>query len=281
MERNAKISAGRLAKAFGRTLVLLPHHDDECAAGALLHELRAEAMVLFLTDSAPVDSYFWGKYGSRERYRALRQQESLETLRGIEVEARFGAEEVLDQQLYRRLPQALDAALAAAFDWKPKTVLAPAYEGGHPDHDCASYLAAVVAKETGAQHWELPYYHRTRSGKYRQQEFLAHASHPVEWDLTLDEAELERKRAMWSRYESQCQVLRDFAVERESYRRAPVYEYGRAPHAGVLNYEAWGWPVSGRQVVEAIAALREEREAARNLHRGGVESTVRRLRGSA
>lgn len=255
MERQAKITANRLAQAFGRTLVLLPHHDDECAAGGLLHELRGDAMVLFLTDSAPLDPYFWGRFGSREHYRALRQRESLETLEGLGVQVRFGAEDVLDQQLHRRLPEALDAALCGAIEWKPKTVLAPAYEGGHPDHDCASYLASVVAKEAGAQHWELPYYHRTRSGKYKQQEFLQHASRPVEWWLELEEAEVVRKRAMWGQYASQCQVLREFAVERESYRRAPGYDYGRAPHAGVLNYEAWGWKVSGQEVVRA---LREE-----------------------
>ncbi|MBV9669927.1 MAG: PIG-L family deacetylase [Acidobacteriales bacterium] len=261
IERHANIDAKRLAQAFGTTIVLLPHHDDECAAGALLHELRGHAKVVFLTDSAPADPYFWQEYGSREKYRTLRQQESLATLGNLGVTVQFAATSAADQQLHLHLRHTLATCISAAKEWRAKTVLAPAYEGGHPDHDSASWLASAVARAIGAQHWELPYYHLTRSGKYRQQRFLPHPTAPVEWHLSISPTEAERKRAMWSAYESQCRVLREFAIERESYRRAPAYDYTRAPHDGLLNYEAWGWPVTGRDLLRTFAEAQEPHTA--------------------
>ena len=51
-----------IAELLGRTLVLVAHPDDETAGcGALLQRMD-EPIIVFATDGAPRDKYFWGKY---------------------------------------------------------------------------------------------------------------------------------------------------------------------------------------------------------------------------
>ena len=254
-----QLRSEHLAARLGRTLLLVPHYDDECATGGLLEQLE-DVTVLFLTDGAPRDPYFWRRYGSREAYSAVRKRESQEALQASGIRNVLALDDipsapaVADQELYRSLPDAFAAVQALAARLKPATILAPAYEGGHPDHDAASFLAAQVARSVGAKHWETPYYHRRVSGEVRQQEFLQHLPSNFEVTLWLTDAEIARKRAMWSRYQSQCAVLGEFAVEKEIYREAPEYAWHKPPHAGVLNYEAWGWSAKGRELSAAFQA---------------------------
>lgn len=246
-----------LAERLGRTLLLVPHFDDECAAGGLLQKLN-DVTVVFLTDGAPRDPYFWRRYESREAYSAVRKRESVEALAASGIRSVFSLDDLpetqpaADQELYRALPATFAAVKALAQRISPRTILAPAYEGGHPDHDAASFLAAQLARHLGAQHWELPYYHRTRGGEVRQQEFLSHLPEKFEVTLWLSEPEIQLKRAMWARYQSQCAVLGEFAVEKEVYREAPQYAWHKPPHAGPLNYEAWGWKAKGADLSAAF-----------------------------
>ncbi len=253
-----RLRTERLAEKLGRTLLLLPHYDDECAAGALLRQLP-DATVVFLTDGAPRDPYFWQSYGSREAYSALRKRESAETLAAAGIRSAFCVDELsgfapTDQELYQSLPEVFSSIKNLATRISPGTILAPAFEGGHPDHDAASFLAAQLARQLRAEHWELPYYHRRSDGRVCQQEFLEHLPHACEVTLALSGSEIQEKRAMWSRYRSQCAVLGEFEVEREVYRPAPSYEWRRPPHRGTLNYEAWHWQVRGADLAEAFVA---------------------------
>ena len=64
------------AELTGRVLVLVAHADDECVGyGALLQKMR-EAVVVIATDGAPCDEFFWGRYGSREKYAEVRREEA-------------------------------------------------------------------------------------------------------------------------------------------------------------------------------------------------------------
>jgi LmbE family N-acetylglucosaminyl deacetylase len=247
------VSGKHLAEVLSTTLLLLPHSDDECAAGGLLQHLTAPS-ILFLTNSAPRDAYFWQAHGSRRQYEEIRRNESRASLAALGIaDVNFGHdyERPADQELYRDLPIALDRAFELAAARSFRTVLAPAYEGGHPDHDAASFIAAQLASRFGLEQWELPYYHRTRSSKFRVQTFLPHPGLGIEFRLSLSDTERERKQAMWHTYRSQSKVLADFDPARELYRRAPRYDFTRPPHAGVLNFEEWGW-ASGEEVTSAF-----------------------------
>ncbi len=252
--------APRLDHLFGRTLLLLPHYDDECAAAGLLQRLR-DVTVLFLTNSAPMDPFFWGSYGSPELYSSIRRQESRQGLalagvsRVMEIGEYLRGQSPHDQQLHQHLPSVLAACRQIVRSLGPDTVLSPAYEGGHPDHDAGSFLASRLAKQFAVAHWELPYYHRGTNGELVTNSFLPFPGDACVLSLRLSRRELKTKQLMWQQYKSQSEALASFAMESESYRPAPPYDYLRPPHEGVLNYEAWGWKVRGTEVVAAFAGL--------------------------
>ncbi len=88
--------------------MLVAHPDDEAVGcGALLLRMRAP-LVVFATDGAPFDPYFWRRYGSREAYGAVRERELAAALRGIPSTflASGNGRRFTDQELFRNLPAA-------------------------------------------------------------------------------------------------------------------------------------------------------------------------------
>ncbi len=245
-----------LAPLLGRTLVIVAHPDDEAVTcGALLQRMR-EPHVLFCTDGAPLDPYFWKKQGSREAYRDLRQKEARVALGVVGVgQVEFlttpAGERILDQQLFQHLPGAVEGVLQVIDRARPEVLLTLAYEGGHPDHDSVNFITHVVAQERSLPSWEMPVYTLFHKGKREFQTFMP-APEPV---VVLQPAadEIERKRRMLESYVSQGNFLVNFDRVAESFRPMAQYDYARPPHEGVLNYEAWQWSMTGKEVSAAFA----------------------------
>jgi len=247
-----------LSQLLGRTLVLVAHPDDEAAGcGALLQRMR-EPMVLFCTDGAPRDEYFWGRHGSRAQYLHLRRMEAraaLEQVGVAEVEflqAPLGEDLFVDQELFRCLAPAATQIAAVLGRAQPEAILTLAYEGGHPDHDSCALLGGTLGRERGIPVWEFPLYHRDTEERSIVQKFLASSGDEV--DIRPSAAEIERKRRMFAEYRSQGDVLGTFALEREVFRPAAPYDFTQPPHPGRTNYECWQWPMT---VGEVTAAFRE------------------------
>src|SRR5436305_133828 len=152
---------------FGRTLIVVAHPDDEViGCGILLQRLR-HVTVAFLTDGAPADPYFWGKFGSRTKYAELRAKETrnaLEDLKGVST-ACFGTR---DQELPFHLDMALEWLRKIVAKARPDSIITHAYEGGHPDHDCCSFLCSLISREFGVTVWEMPLYSRVAGKLVRQ-----------------------------------------------------------------------------------------------------------------
>ena len=254
-----------LAPVLGRTLVLVAHPDDEViGCGALLQRMK-QAIVVFCTDGAPHDDYFWKRFGSREDYAKLRQEEARRALAcvGPHAEPEFLADRnpaFVDQQLFRCLPQAFDALGSVMGERRPDALLTLAYEGGHPDHDSCCFLASQLAKEHTIAAWEFPLYHRSVDGVGVKQEFAASDGQEFVLHATADEQ--DAKRRMLAAYASQGDIAQHFGVELERVRPLANYDFSRPPLPGVLNYEAWQWPISGGQVAEQFVRFMEMRVAA-------------------
>src|SRR5579864_3550959 len=111
MNRHHNQDMSPLQRLLGRTMVVVAHPDDEAVGcGALLKRMR-DPIVVFATDGAPFDKYFWGRYGSREAYRELRRKEARSALGLIGVKNVFflgDDQAIVDQQLFRNLPKAVD-----------------------------------------------------------------------------------------------------------------------------------------------------------------------------
>jgi len=59
-----------------------------------------------------------------------------------------------------------------------------------------------------------------------------------------DEAR-ELKTRMLACFASQLEMIRNFPVDVERFRGAPVYDFTQAPHSGRLFYENFNWGITG------------------------------------
>jgi N-acetylglucosamine malate deacetylase 2 len=241
---------------LGRTLVLVAHPDDECLAfGALLQRIR-EPLVVFATNGSPADPYFWQKYGSREAYAEIRRQEAWKSMHIAGVKDVLfladvpGGESLVDQELFRNLRIAYDLLAEIVARRMMTALLTLAYEGGHPDHDSCSVLAAQLAKVASIPCWEASLYHRNADGSGGFQDFVQPSENEV--DVGPTEVEQERKREMCAAYSSQGDFLQRFDVAREIVRPQIKYDYTRPPHDGKTNYEVWQWSMTAPDVCGAF-----------------------------
>jgi LmbE family N-acetylglucosaminyl deacetylase len=252
---------------LGRTLVVVAHPDDEAGGcGALLQRI-SYPIILFATDGAPFDHWFWSSFDSRSSYAAARRIEALAAARQVNAEqVEFVSDEYptcTDQRLFQALPLALQVVGRAALKYRPDALLTVAYEGGHPDHDACSFISHIIGSRFRIPVWEMPLYHRVKSGELVVQRFLRSNGTEVTLIPTADES--GRKQAMLGVYKSQA-GLQNFVKKRtECFRPQADYDYTQPPHPGMLNYEAWQWPVSGKQVCAAfsdcLAQIRKPRSA--------------------
>jgi LmbE family N-acetylglucosaminyl deacetylase len=131
----------------------------------------------------------------------------------------------------------------------PDVVLTQPYEGGHPDHDATAFAVDRCFGWSG-QVFEMASYY-SRNGELVTGEFLP-GGDPGEL-RDLGEQEFRRKLEMLACFESQQPVLQYFRVGPERFRRAPKYDFGQPPHAGVLHYERLGWGMTGHRWRELAA----------------------------
>jgi LmbE family N-acetylglucosaminyl deacetylase len=241
---------------LGRSLVLVAHPDDECIAfGALLQRIQ-EPLVVYATNGSPADPYFWQKYGSRQAYAELRRQEALNSMLAAGVKDVLfladmpGGETLVDQELFRNLRTAYELLADIVARRMTTAMLTLAYEGGHPDHDSCSLLAAQLAHWASLPCWEAPLYHRDAGGSGVFQGFIG--LDDGVFDVRPTEAELERKREMCLAYSSQGDFLQRFDVAREIVRPQIKYDYTRPPHEGTTNYEVWQWSMTATDVCGAF-----------------------------
>jgi N-acetylglucosamine malate deacetylase 2 len=255
-----------LAPLSGRTLIIVAHPDDEAVTCAALMQRMREPHVLFCTDGAPLDPYFWRRHGSREAYSLLRQKEARMALSRVHVDGsnveflktRSG-EHIIDQQLFQRLPEAIEAAMEVVSRVRPQALLTLAYEGTHPDHDSCNFITSMIARQHSIPAWEMPVHKLFHKDGRKFQTFMPAPEAFILLEPTKDE--IAHKRQALQEYASQGDFLVRFDSAEESFRPLPEYDYARPPHEGVLNYEAWQWSMTGKQVCAAFEAYRNARAA--------------------
>ena len=240
---------------LGSNLIVVAHPDDEVIGfGALMQRMR-NAVVLFATDGAPHDPYFWNAYGSREAYAQIRREEAVEALNIVSATAVFLSDYVpggiADQELFRKLDVAVPAFEDLVERIRPDALLTLAYEGGHPDHDAACFMASLAGRRKRVPVWESPLYHRDANGSGAVQSFSEHNGGELE--LHVEGDELCRKIRMFRAYKSQKLVLDYFRPDVEYFRPVMDYDFTRRPFPWKLNYEVWQWKMSGDEVATAFA----------------------------
>jgi LmbE family N-acetylglucosaminyl deacetylase len=228
-----------------RLLAVVAHPDDETVGAGVLLSRLPDVWIVHATDGAPRDSRFMARSfsGSREEYARARRRE-LETalaLAGIGPD-RLRCLGIADQEAVFEIPRLTEGIARAVREIEPGMILTLAYEGGHPDHDA---VALAVRKAAGGiEVIEMPLYHAGTEGMIVQ-EFLPG---PPESRLTPTGEERELKRRMIESFATQQETLQAFLPPRdERFRPAPVHDFSRPPHAGRLQYESWGFPITGEE----------------------------------
>lgn len=236
-----------------RIALVVAHPDDEIlAAGASLH-LMTNLLLVHVTDGAPrgLDDAARAGFDSPEAYAAARQAELSRALLLARCNAARTGLGIPDQDASKAIP-AIARSLAQLFaQHGTQVVITHAYEGGHPDHD-ATALAVHAAAPGGVI--EFPGYHAGLDGSFVAGKFLPG---PPATDILLDDEERALKRALFDCFPTQARILAEFGTTAERFRPARP-DFSEPPHPGTLNYEHWGWGMTGeRWRALATAALAE------------------------
>jgi len=166
---------------------------------------------------------------------------------------------ITDQELFQNLPAAITQAKSVVSQVQPDCILTPAYEGGHPDHDAACFISSVLGSHANLPVWESPLYHRKADGSIAIQTFpeLTGRERELRTGDSSEESkkEKEKKIDMFHAYRSQGLVLDAFRPEVETFRPLADYDFTRPPLPWKLNYEHWGWNMTGGQVARAFASF--------------------------
>jgi LmbE family N-acetylglucosaminyl deacetylase len=223
-----------------RILLLVPHPDDEivgcCAAIGRARAAGSGVYAVYLTNGVPAREVLWpwDRASHDERVaRRWREAEQAASHLGIVEAAR---QDIPTRMLKSHLRQAAALVGRLLDRLRPHVLWAPAYEGGHQDHDVASFLASLMGERTPV--WEFSEYNYA-GGTVQANEFIATAG--TEQILTLTPQEAAYKHQALSIYASEHGNLRHIATHQEAFRPLTHYDYARPPHEGRLFYQRFQW----------------------------------------
>jgi LmbE family N-acetylglucosaminyl deacetylase len=246
-----------------RAAIVAAHPDDETlGAGARLSRFSG-LILIHITDGAPRDMGDASAHGfsSCREYAAARRLECVDALRagGITPDESI-ALDCPDQEVSWNLA-AISRELSRLVErLTVDVILTHPYEGGHPDHDATAF-AVHAALRLSAGGREVPLleftsYH-SRAGQMETGKFLPNGE-CAETIFRLDPAERARKRRMLDCFRTQQAVLRQFQIEEERFRPAPVYDFAKPPHPGQLYYEQFPWGMTGERWMALAREARKE-----------------------
>ena len=225
-----------------RVALVVAHPDDETIAAGASLPLLPGLLLVHVTDGAPqalADAAAAG-FDTPAGYAAARRGELMAALDAAGATPDLVELGVVDQEASFCMPT-LARALSRLFDAHGiEAVITHAYEGGHPDHDATAF--AVHAAAGGRPVLEFAGYHADPAGALLTGRFLPG---PVPTVVTLTEAERARKQAMFGCFRTQARTLKAFGTDQELFRPAPLYDFTTPPLPGRLNYEHWGWSMTG------------------------------------
>ncbi|KIL97471.1 LmbE-like protein [Paramagnetospirillum magnetotacticum MS-1] len=246
-------------------LVLAPHPDDEVVGfSAMIGRARASGSrvaVLWLTDGIPAAELLWPwQRSGRSRRVAVRTAEAVAAAKLLGAEA-IGPLPIPTRRLKDEFAVARRAVLDALDRLGADALWVPAYEGGHQDHDVASFLARGLRHRVEV--FEAPLYNFA-AGRVNSQCFIGGVAGQV---IALTPDEQVAKRLQLAVYGSESGNLDYVQSAREALRPQAEYDYSRPPHPGLTFYQRFQWVpfrhpridfTTPAEVCDALAKLGKE-----------------------
>lgn len=223
-----------------RILILIPHPDDEvvgcCAAIGRAHAQGSEVFGAYLTTGVPAPELLWPWQRSSHPARvACRRKEARRAAELLDIEpVAFG--EIPTRELKAHIASTLALILEHIQRLGADMLWAPAYEGGHQDHDVANFIASRLRAQIDV--WEFSEYHYA-DGRVHSQEFVE--AQGTEQRLSLTPEEQALKQRALHLYQSEKGNLSYVRTEKEVFRPLASYDYGHPPHPGRLFYQRFQW----------------------------------------
>lgn len=255
----------------GDVAVIVAHPDDETiGCGAQLARLEG-VHIITVTDGAPRRLKDARAHGCNTvaEYRELRIRELRKSL----SEAAVSAEQLTllgipDQQAAFKLDWLTARLMTLLRAKRVRVVLTHAYEGGHPDHDATAFCVHRAASLLGTSGptfgiIEMPIY-REKGGQLTPQSF-APAGSVQSMTVHLKPEQIALKLRMRAAHASQANLLSNFKLEIEQFRRAPGYDFRLPANGGNLVYERFDWGLNGKQWREVVTAVVERIGTARSV----------------
>jgi LmbE family N-acetylglucosaminyl deacetylase len=226
-----------------RILFIAAHPDDEILGAGTLLTLIKEPSFLHTTNGAPedkVDSINAGYY-NLEDYSEARRAEFREALiKGSIFPHSCYYLQIPDQGSIYRLEELIYGIAAVLNEINPDIVFTHPYEGGHPDHDTTAFAVHYILKYFQKRNLFTPLLYEFTSYFNNEGQMTAGEFIPGSYELStlvLNERQRKLKEIMLRQFQTQQSSIDSFPLIKESYRKAPEYNFLLPPHIGKLYYE--------------------------------------------
>jgi LmbE family N-acetylglucosaminyl deacetylase len=235
-------------------LIVCAHPDDETLFGGCIFSRFKDIHLLYLTDGAPQDmkEAMDSGFNSREDYSITRKIELFRALRmaGIPPD-KINFMEITDQETPYYLTDIVFKVADYILQLSPDIIFTHPYEGGHPDHDSAAFSVHAAVRMLQRKNLPVPEIYEFSSyynnkGSMSVYSFLNEDEGEIRTaELTDEEAYLKTK--MLEHFITQSNVIKNFPIEHEKYRKALNYKFLAPPHEGPVYYELMDWGITGEK----------------------------------
>jgi LmbE family N-acetylglucosaminyl deacetylase len=256
--------------SFYKGIIVAAHPDDEFIGISSRLGFLRRSILLHTTDGSPEnlhDAQAHGYTTCREYSEARRG----EFFRALELsgakDISYRCLEFPDQQSAFHLSELTLKLLELALNYQPQFILTHPYEGGHPDHDAASFAVHNVCRLMQKRALRAPAvieftsYHNGPNG-INTGTFLNKTDREKAIPLTSEDR--DRKTEIFKCFRTQEQVLRWFPIGPERLRLASTPDFTAPPHEGTLFYEQFPWGMNrflwGELATQALHTLGLEKE---------------------
>lgn len=246
-----------------RILLLVAHPDDETIGFGGHISQCPNLYLVHLTEGSPENLKYAHYCGctNRGEYAKLRMNELKSALTVCDFDNNhYSNLQYVDLGVIYYIEKIIEDVLHLIKEIKPAVIMTHPYEGGHPDHDCAAYIAQksirIVSEKnemSAIKRMEFTCYHG-KKGYMETGTFLDRSEETITVQLSRQNRQIKEK--MLNCFNSQKEMLSLFCSDKEIFRTAPVYSFTKPPHEGKLLYEKMNMGIESqcwRNIVNSVS----------------------------